>query len=395
MRIATFFTAGLLALLLAGGSTAAPSVIHHQGRLLDDAGTPMEGSVTLTFALYASATDPTPVWAESHSGVPLQDGLFHVLLGGESSLDPSTFTTDLWLGMRVEGESELSPRLRLGSVPHAFRAQRVDELDADNVAQLLALMNSLPDADGDGYTGTRFGGDDCDDRDAGIHPGASELCDGLDNDCDGTPDEDFEAYWWYPDADGDGFGVGPAGRLTCEPPVGWVMVDGDCDDGDAGSHPGAEEVCDGVDNDCDGLADNNAPTGDFYYYDEDQDGYGAGAGVRFCSPPLQYWAWMSGDCDNANATVWPGAGEICDNQDNNCDGQVDEGISQMWYSDNDGDGWGADGSGVWACEMPWGPYTAQSGDCDDSNNNVWPGSAEICGDGVDNNCDGQVDEYCP
>jgi len=393
MRLATLFTAGLLALLLAGAATAAPSVIHHQGRLLDDAGAPIQGNATLHFALYATATDPTPVWLESHAGVPLQDGLFHVLLGGLSSLEPETFSGDLWLGVRVDGEEELSPRLRLGSVPHAFRAQRVDELDADNVAQLLALLNSLPDADGDGYTGTRFGGDDCDDRDAQVHPGAVEVCDGLDNDCNGTVDDGFDAFWWYPDADGDGYGVGPAGRLTCSPPAGWVMVDGDCDDGDASSHPGAEEVCDGRDNDCDGLADNNSPTGDIYYYDGDQDGHGAGAGVRFCSPPLQHWAWMSGDCDDANANVWPGAPEVCDNQDNNCDGQVDEGISQMWYPDNDG--WGADGSGTWACEMPWGSYTAQGGDCDDSNNSIWPGSAEICGDGVDNNCDGQVDEFCP
>ena len=395
MRLRTLFIAALAALAAAGPLAAAPQLLTHQGRLLDAAGAPLEGTVDLTFTLYLSSTGAEAVWLETFQDVAVQGGLFSVLLGGQSPLDDPLFEQDLWLGVRVGSDSELTPRLRLSSVPFAFRARHVDHLSPGNVTELLALLNSLPDADGDGHTGVRFGGDDCDDRDAQVHPGAQEVCDGLDNDCDGTVDDGFDAYWWYPDADGDGYGVGPAGRLTCSPPAGWVMVDGDCDDGDSGSHPGAEEVCDERDNDCDGLVDNNASTGDFYYYDEDQDGYGAGAGVRFCSPPLQYWAWMSGDCDNANANVWPGAPEVCDNQDNNCNGQADEGISQMWYPDNDGDGWGADGSGIWACEMPWGPYTATGGDCDDSNSSVWPGSAEICGDSVDNNCDGQVDEFCP
>ncbi len=106
------------------------------------------------------------------------------------------------------------------------------------------------DADGDGY----FAHEDCDDEDPAIFPGAEEVCDGEDNDCDGGVDEGLSSAPYYMDSDGDGFGSGEPYGEDCGAPDGYSMEDGDCDDHDATVHPGAEESpCDQVDSDCDGI----------------------------------------------------------------------------------------------------------------------------------------------
>jgi hypothetical protein len=109
------------------------------------------------------------------------------------------------------------------------------------------------DADGDGYAE----GEDCDDDDPAVHPGAEEHCDGVDEDCDGVVDEDaVDASTWYADSDGDGWGWAEDSSQACEMPTGTVADATDCDDGDAAVNPEAEEICDGVvDDDCDGLVD--------------------------------------------------------------------------------------------------------------------------------------------
>jgi hypothetical protein len=104
-----------------------------------------------------------------------------------------------------------------------------------------------PDADGDGYCG-----DDCDDDDADVHPGAAESCDGADEDCDGEIDEDAGPTW-YLDEDGDGWG-GEA-VVSCEAPDSYADNGADCDDDDASTYPGADELADGRDNDCDDEVD--------------------------------------------------------------------------------------------------------------------------------------------
>ncbi len=105
-----------------------------------------------------------------------------------------------------------------------------------------------------------------------------------------------------------------------------------------------------------------------------------------------YTDWTCGglDCDDSDPTVYPGATEVCDGKDNNCDGYVDEGVSTAYYLDDDGDGYGVDGSDILSCE-PVSGYSALGGDCDDNDPNIHPGAAEVL-DGVDNNCDGTVDE---
>jgi len=195
-------------------------------------------------------------------------------------------------------------------------------------------------------------GDDCDDRNADTYPGAGEICDGLDNNCDGVvpPDE------WDNDSDG---------VFPCS---------GDCDDNNPFTYPGVAEECDGVDNDCDGQVP----------FSETQDNDGDGF--------LQ-----CGDCEDQIPTVYPGAVEACDGFDTDCDGSMpsDE-------TDADGDGafpcdgdcddtrpdlhhWDEDGDGVSSCD----------GDCNDHDANIYPFNTETCDDNIDNDCDALIDEDDP
>ncbi len=180
------------------------------------------------------------------------------------------------------------------------------------------------DGDGDGYTEEV----DCDDADPAVHPGAAEVCNGVDDDCDGEvdiEDADITGYTtWYVDSDGDGYGVEDQSADGCEQPPNTAEVAGDCDDRDPDAHPGAYEVCDGADNDCDGLVD------------------------------------LDDDSLLDARTAWP---------------------------DADGDGYGDPDAPIAACEVPTG-YVTEEGDCDDADPAVHPDAEESCGDGVDSDCDG-------
>jgi hypothetical protein len=264
------------------------------------------------------------------------------------------------------------------------------------------------DSDGDGYgdptsattactapSGQVADDSDCDDGDAAVHPGAAELCNGLDDDCDGLVDDaDPEVTGdstWYADDDGDGFGDAAASTRACSQPTGFVADDSDCDDGDAGVHPSALEGCNGVDDDCDGLTDEgDATDASTWYADADGDGFGdAAASARACSQPTGHVS-DSSDCDDSNAVTHPGAGEVCDGLDNDCDGDTDEGALLSWYADSDGDGHGDSATSAEACTAPAG-YVRGDGDCDDGDAAIHPAADEYC-NGVDDDCDGMVDE---
>jgi len=205
---------------------------------------------------------------------------------------------------------------------------------------------------------------------------------------------------YFRDADGDGYGDSSQGAAECEPTAGYVTRGGDCKDSDASVHPGSAEVCDLVDNDCDGQlddADSGVDTagGAIYYRDADADGFGSATTmVRACQKPAGYAA-SSTDCDDALATVNPSATEVCDQIDNDCDalidvadGSVDLSTAHSYYRDADSDQFGA-GAAMVACSAPVG-YVAANGDCNDTDNTAKPGGIEVC-DAADNDCDGGID----
>jgi len=185
------------------------------------------------------------------------------------------------------------------------------------------------------------------------------------------------------DADGDGWGDAAAG---CDA-EGAVDQGGDCDDEDGSVHPGAVEVCDGVDHDCDGTAGSaaDAPT---WYADKDGDGFGdPGAATAGCVAPAGTVADAT-DCDDTDYTIYPEAGERCNELDDDCDGSVDEDAGTEWWPDGDGDGHaGLGGTPFFACDTPDGAR-ASADDCDDGDATVHPGADDACGDGVDADCDG-------
>ena len=328
-----------------------------------------------------------------------------------------------------------------------------------------ALPDDEVDGDGDGHLACV----DCDDAEPTVFPGAEELCDGLDTNCDGDAGDE--------EADEDGDGASICG--------------GDCDDDDPLSHPGANELCDGLDNDCDealpddeqdvdadGIApcegdcddgdalvgpvdldgdgydacdgpDDTASTGDedcddadpaVHPGDADGDGYGAcwGAdgtaatgdedcdddddslhpgdadsdGVDACWGDDGLAGTGDEDCDDADPAVLPGATEVCDGVDDDCDGTADDGPAILtWYADVDGDGWGDPAVSADLCDgaQPDGWVTdgtdcddlehtlnhddndgdlqsSCDGDCDDLDGDVYDGATEVC-DGIDNDCD--------
>ena len=189
----------------------------------------------------------------------------------------------------------------------------------------LDIVPEDSDPDGDGFVA-----DDCAPASPTSYPGADEIPDGVDNDCDGTVDEGTTAH----DDDEDGF----------------AEVDGDCDDADPDRHPGAIEASNGADDDCDGTVDEGT-----IGRDDDGDGF----------------AEVGGDCDDSDPSVYPGAEEQHDGRDDNCDGTVDEGTIGH---DDDHDG-----------------FSELDGDCDDRSPAIYPGAPEIL-DGLDEDCDGLVDE---
>jgi hypothetical protein len=261
------------------------------------------------------------------------------------------------------------------------------------------------DADGDGYgsaedtleqcdqpSGYVDNSDDCDDTRANVYPGAEEICDsGIDEDCNGIIDDAEDAYIWYTDADGDGFGDPDTLWATCQDNIeGYVDNGDDCDDTDPFVNPDAIEICnDGIDNDCNGIIDTDASSYD-WYPDVDGDGYGdeTATPVYDCEPPTEDYVTDNTDCDDTDPNVNPGETEVCDGIDNNCDGDVDEGLLSIYYVDADGDGYGDSGAGTTEeCTLPSG-YALVDGDCDDTDPNVNPGETEVCRDWIDNDCDG-------
>lgn len=168
---------------------------------------------------------------------------------------------------------------------------------------------------------------DCNDNNNAVHPGATEICNGIDDDCNGLTDDNIVNSTYYADADGDGFGDPAVDSSACAPPVGYVLNNTDCNDANNTIYPGATEVCgNGIDDDCDGQIDEGCGS-NTWYADVDGDTYGDINNFvvdNNPTPPSGYVADNT-DCNDASAAIHPGATEIvCNGIDENCNGMADD-----------------------------------------------------------------------
>ncbi|MEC7984038.1 MAG: putative metal-binding motif-containing protein, partial [Myxococcota bacterium] len=262
---------------------------------------------------------------------------------------------------------------------------------------LLSCSTSIKiveDIDADGFASDI----DCNDTDADIHPNAEEICNGIDDNCNQQIDADdpdaINLNEGFIDEDEDGFGVEPH-IASC---ANVAPVAGDCDDTNSSVNPFANEYCNEIDDNCNGAVDEGALDSAQYFQDQDADGYGSAISSNWnCSPPEGYAA-AGGDCDDANPTIYPNATEICDGLDNDCDGatdldddDVDPTQLTLYYVDADGDGYGDDSQTVYLCGPQEG-YATEGGDCNDETNFIYPNkTSDVC-NGIDEDCDGQIDE---
>jgi hypothetical protein len=216
----------------------------------------------------------------------------------------------------------------------------------------------------------------------------AELCNGLDDDCDGVIDNGILVKTFFKDDDKDGFGS-DATASGCAPPEGYVEKGNDCVDTNPAINPGAAELCNEIDDNCNGQIDEGVqkPT---WYKDNDGDGYGSTQQVVSCFQPAGFVP-DAGDCVDANKNIYPGAPEICNEIDDDCDTVPDNGLPLVaTYRDVDGDGFGSDKAVVKMDCLVNGTdappeYSLTNNDCDDSKSTVYPDAPELC-DGVLNNC---------
>ena len=194
-------------------------------------------------------------------------------------------------------------------------------------------------------TGNTNGTSD-DDHNAQVRRGIAHGCDAL---------------MYYVDTDGDGYGDEATGQLSCEPISGRIEQGGDCDDGDLEIFPGAPERCNVVDDDCDGELDEGLEPG-LYYPDPDGDGYAAydAGSPEFMCNDTPGFADDLGDCAPDDPDIYPGAPEVENGIDDDCDDEIDEDIEP---EDSDGGSGGVDEPGGSSGPLDAGADDSSGGGC--------------------------------
>tara|TARA_B100000809_G_scaffold112084_1_gene110611 strand:- start:8032 stop:9354 length:1323 start_codon:yes stop_codon:yes gene_type:complete len=420
----------------------APTKMSYQAVIRDASNILVtSANVGMQISILQGSISGASVYTETHSPNTNVNGLVSLDIGS-GTVFSGDFSTINWANGPYFVKTETDPTgatnytitgtSQLLSVPYALHAKTadnitndlVDDADADptneielpttaNTNEMLMWNGSewvagdvcslfsffYADSDGDGFgnpfntvfacgqpVGFVIDNTDCDDSNINSYPGATEVCDGIDNNCDGQIDEGTSMITQYIDNDGDGFGdYTDSGSQACVLQNGFSLDNSDCDDQNSFIYPGAVESCDAIDNNCNGSVDEG--------FDVDGDGYTA----------------CNGDCDDNDPNVNPAAPEACDGLDNNCDGTVDEspGIcgsgfvcqngscitANTYYFDQDGDGFGDPYTSIVAGSAPLN-YVINNSDCDDNDIDTYPGAVEICGNGIDNDCDGTIDNGC-
>ena len=267
---------------------------------------------------------------------------------------------------------------------HAVFSTYYKDADGDGFGIGEALkMHSDP---GNGYT---IVSGDCDDFDKDINPGRLEVCNGFDDDCNGIADDGIAFSSYFTDLDNDGFGTEESKSFCSDPGMGYTIINGDCDDVNGTVHPGSKEICNGFDDDCNGIADDGIFT--VYYTDLDNDGFGTDEFKTFCNDPGIGYTTMKGDCDDADASINPASAETENNFDDDCNGVKDDGIIfTTYFTDLDNDGFGTEETKSFSYD-PGKGYSTTGGDCDDANRKISPAAGEIC-NGIDDDCNGIIDE---
>jgi hypothetical protein len=450
MRAHTLLLSLVLSLTLFAQS---PEAFNYQAVARDVAGEPIAGSsVGVQFQLHQTSAAGTVVYAETHATTTNAQGVFSLAVGtgtpttgNFSGIDWNAGPYFLEVGLDPSGGTSYvsTGTQQLLSVPYALHAGSVTcptvSFSGDTVyygggcylilAGASALNGGCADNDGDGYFDQAGCGTpvDCDDTDGAINPGATEVCDGVDNNCDNQvdesdPNEGQGCVTGLPGACGAGILVCQGGSLVCQP-----------------LNSPTTEICDGIDNDCDGVVDEGLPLVS-YWPDLDNDTYGDqfAAPVSTCDgPPAGNWSTNNLDCNDLDLGINPDATEVCDGVDNDCNGAIDDGTAGVGGSCNTGLP-GVCATGVLVCQngtLVCQPINSPSvevcdgidNDCDGAVDEGNPGgggscntglagvcasgtlqcqngtlvcvpdnspSAEVCGDGLDNDCDGAVDEGC-